>query len=1073
MKNRIFRTLKTMRTGLLAALVVGAAAFHLKWSFENHRAQSSVTPVNAAPPKSLRLLVDETCGACHANVHFRPPGEYSLMSGATARTGGVVAQARGISPVDISAGDPTTSLVVQKPLDGSVTPHGGIKIPLSHPTIQALIDWVDRGAPAAEMDRPAVTPLTYKNAGPGEHEIVYSRRSYRKAGFKTFRNSAPGGNIYRLRFRYDSGAKTNVILEDVNLTNLPPTDDAQNPTVSLDGTKVAFARKQPGQPWRIWEVNSDGSGGLRQITHGPGNNIQPFYLPYLPDGTPARSGEGGVGFLSDSANFRDEYNTGLTLSLFVSDKDGGHYRQIDFNPSHDLHPWLHSSGVLIFTRWEHNQHQGHNFMSLFQITASDYETAGTNLFGVFGEHRRNMGNSFHDPSEILDANYGKPFNLLMGELENPGFGNMIVRKSSRDAEGGSVGGPFFPRLQGDTGTHPVTSIVAVGDDVEMDRGMESMAVSSITYREPRSLLNGLFVVSVATLTASTATLNEFTQELEYHASYSSYTLQTFVFSGSPSAPTMAERTLLLEVPDMNVDEATPLVVKPQPPKIGKPIDAQSNTGVFTSGDITDRQSDGQPRNFSVDAVSAVRFVRALQLSQGRVDTGRENDQGIATQIVGEAPIAGDGSFSAAVPARVPLQFQLIDKEGRVLVSHKPWVQVAGGETMRCVGCHASHNKTGVVQTLEARQAPSSNVDTKRVVQFHFHRDIQPILNAKCVSCHDDASPHGASGRSRPLTLVGRFTPSNVTEAFEQLTGGSMMMDMTPLARTQNSRGSELMWWLTGLRLTSTPPTPYPANPPAAVDHSQILTKEELMKISHWIDTGTNFRVVGDGQTSSLRRLDHTMFTERIWPIMEARGCFACHGEGGAGQMAMDLSGGEDAESQEDLDESRMDALAFRINYTIPEASRLLRKPLGEQLGGLSHVGGQIWSGTDDPDYLAIYEWIANTNPALAPSPNGSDLINVNNFPNPFRDKTTFVYRLTGTLATKVEISIYSQNGKLIREFNGPADVGGTTMGWNRFDWDGTDKNGDTVANDVYFYVVRAEFGDGAKRKFRGKCVKVN
>jgi mono/diheme cytochrome c family protein len=367
-----------------------------------------------------------------------------------------------------------------------------------------------------------------------------------------------------------------------------------------------------------------------------------------------------------------------------------------------------------------------------------------------------------------------------------------------------------------------------------------------------------------------------------------------------------------------------------------------------------------------------------------------------------------------------------------------------------------------------------------VVQFHFDQDIQPILNAKCISCHDSASSHGAAGYnpdragSQAVSLVGRFTPANVTESYESLTGASRRMNMNGLARTQSSRTSPLMHWLTGLKLDDNPVTVFPSAPPALVDHSQMLDEAELDKIARWIDTGTNFRVVNDNVPNSLQELDMTVFRNRIWPIMENRGCVVCHGAGGAGQHAMDLSIG-DAEDEEEAEENRVTSMAQHMNFMIPEASTILRKPLGERLGGLSHVGGQVWTGQDDPDYLAIFQWIVASNPALsaAAAPAASDLVNTSNYPNPFRDSTTFVYRLTGVVASKADLSIYSQNGKLIRELSGTTNIGGSTMGWNTIPWDGTDKYGKTVGNDVYFYILNVEFNDGVKKKFRGKCVKVN
>ncbi len=1028
--------------------------------------------VEAYPGSNLRRMVDETCGACHNNMHVRAPGDYSLDSGALAKTPGVLATSLGIAdPTAFAAGstDPLTALIIQKPMDGSVMPHGGIKISSTTAVMQALIDWVNNGAPAVDMNRAAQPAVAYRaGVGAGEHEIVYSRRTYRRQGFNSLTNYMAGGDLYRMRFTHDVSTTTpNPITpgQHVNLTG-GVCSDVQNPTVSLDGTMVAFACKQGGQPWQIWEIGIDGTGA-RAITSGPGNKIQPVYLPYLPDGTEAGDGSGGVAYLSDVVGFRDEYDQGATLALFVCDTNGNNTRQIDFNPSHGLHPTLHSSGMLIFTRWQHNEHQGHNFMPLHQMSISDYATAGTNLFGAYGEHG-SLGpsgtNSLHESAEMIDP----------ADAAQAGY--MIARGSGRDDDGGSIVGPFLPKLVGSVAAPPTTNVIMRGENVNRRGEMGMMAyMSSVTFREPTSLLEDLFVVSVATLTHVTEEFNTFTMTTETTRHFGHFALQTFTLSASSQQ--VLTQTPLLEVAGMTVDEAVPVLVRPMPPKIGKPVDLTKFTGTFTSGNVTDRQNDNQPRGFTVDDVSVVRFIRSLQLSQGRIDTGKR--RGISTQIVGEATISSDGSFSALVPANVPMQFQLIDKNGRVLVNHKPWIHVAPGATERCVGCHATHNQAPAVQTLEARQLPSQNIEARRVTQFHFHQDIQPILNENCISCHDSANVQGASGYnpnragSQAISLVGRFTPANVTESYQTLTGISRDRSNSALVRTQNSRGSPLMHWLTGSLLTATPPTPFP-NPAALVDHSQMLDEDELDKIARWIDTGTNFRVVEDNTANALQALSTSTYANVIWPIMEGRGCATCHGDGGAGQNAMDLSEG-DAEDEEEAMEMRMEALAEQMNFMIPEASPLLRKPLGEALGGVSHVGGQIWTGVNDPDYLSIYQWIATSNPQLNPAaaPNVSDLTNVENYPNPFRDTTQFVYRLNGVVATKVDLEIYSVNGKLVRELSGSTMTGGATMGWNSIPWDGKDKNGKVVSNDVYFFVLKAEFGDGAKKKIRGKCVKVN
>src|SRR5690606_40039320 len=60
------------------------------------------------------------------------------------------------------------------------------------------------------------------------------------------------------------------------------------------------------------------------------------------------------------------------------------------------------------------------------------------------------------------------------------------------------------------------------------------------------------------------------------------------------------------------------------------------------------------------------------------------------ELVGYVPVAPDGSVRAVVPAGVPLSIELVDREGRRLLSrHSSWLSVMPGETLQCGGCHAA------------------------------------------------------------------------------------------------------------------------------------------------------------------------------------------------------------------------------------------------------------------------------------------------------------------------------------------------------------------------------------------------
>lgn len=81
------------------------------------------------------------------------------------------------------------------------------------------------------------------------------------------------------------------------------------------------------------------------------------------------------------------------------------------------------------------------------------------------------------------------------------------------------------------------------------------------------------------------------------------------------------------------------------------------------------------------------------------------------------------------------------------------------------------------------------------------------------------------------------------------------------------------------------------------------------------------------------------------------------------------------------------------------------------------------------------------------------LTSLANHPNPFQRETTIAFLLTET-AERVKIGIYTVSGRLIRQM----EQQGVT-GYVELDWDGTDEDGNEVANGVYYLKFVAEQGE--------------
>jgi hypothetical protein len=149
------------------------------------------------------------------------------------------------------------------------------------------------------------------------------------------------------------------------------------------------------------------------------------------------------------------------------------------------------------------------------------------------------------------------------------------------------------------------------------------------------------------------------------------------------------------------------------------------------------------------------------------------------RILGEIPLrkfAADGSpildpegnpdtsFLAKIPADTPFTFQTLDRNGVVLNAAQTWHQVRPGEVRTdCGGCHAhsqqplDFERTAAARTdyqvwdlvhqtpLVTRTADGKNglkVVAAPVVNVEFLRDIRPILDRSCVSCHGGSAPAG-------------------------------------------------------------------------------------------------------------------------------------------------------------------------------------------------------------------------------------------------------------------------------------------------------------------------------------------
>ena len=138
----------------------------------------------------------------------------------------------------------------------------------------------------------------------------------------------------------------------------------------------------------------------------------------------------------------------------------------------------------------------------------------------------------------------------------------------------------------------------------------------------------------------------------------------------------------------------------------------------------------------------------------------------ARMLLGTVPVEEDGSAHFTAPARVPLYFQAVDEEGKAVQSMRSIVYLQPGENRGCIGCHEQAQTTltnaASQRSLASLREPSEitpgPADAK---PFSYPRLIQPILDARCVKCHD-----GSEGNHAP-DLTGK-EEAPFTRSYNQL-----------------------------------------------------------------------------------------------------------------------------------------------------------------------------------------------------------------------------------------------------------------------------------------------------------------
>ena len=588
---------------------------------------------------------------------------------------------------------------------------------------------------------------------------------------------------------------------------------AADPDISFDGQRILFAgKKLETDNWQIFEMKADGSE-TRQVTKDPGNCRGPTYQSKL-NTLVADEPWYQITFVSTAAGELNEFGAILSTNLYSSKLDGTFVSRLTFNPSSSFDPFLNDDGRLIFAMWQRGRlDRG----ELGRIGLFELHLDGTDLM-------------------LLSANQGRRIKH-MPTVTTDGW-VVFVEADEVGWDGGGL-------------------LAAVSLRRRLTSYRQITRLADGLFHSPSPLPNGKILVSRRTVGTT--------------SNYGVYRLD----------PKTGRYDLVFDDPNYHDIQAKVLAPRLEP-------DGRSSSVFVATGDIDDPTSKQSfiPKNprgklYCLNAYisdldrsqwlapGTIKRVRVLEgLPRHVADTASFFAQGIVIgasgagstragipptlprRFLGEVPIEEDGSFNVEVPADIPIEIQLLDEHGMALRSCG-WIWVKNNEPRGCIGCHEDQDLTPENRMVDAVKKPAIPLtlppDRRRAVDFR--RDIMPIAEAKCISCHGTANQLRLDGG---MELVGHGGHAYFNRAYESLLAapeswGAYPTTLGRYVHAGRARTSPLVWHLFGFN-TSRPwdvraksSAQMKPMPPKGMS---ALTDDERRAFVEWIDTGALWDVPG-------------------------------------------------------------------------------------------------------------------------------------------------------------------------------------------------------------------------------------